>query len=926
MNDQDKTKEQLIEELAQLRRQNTELKTQLSLSQRAEADRQQINKHLPVLVGIAGLDGYQREVNAAFERVLGWSELESRSRPFLEFVHSDDRAASVEAITQLRAGTPVVNFANRNICKDGSYRWINWTLVPVPHRDTVFGIGQDITEVRLAEEALRESEQRMRLHVQQTPLAVIEWDMNARVGKWNPAAERVFGYTAEEALGRHYSFFIPAEARNQIDQVRIALLAKTGGERSTNENVTKDGRTILCEWYITPLVNADGHVIGAASLAEDVTGRKQAETALRESERQLTTLMSNLPGMAYRCRNDPQWSMEFVSDGCLQLTGYPASELLENEGVAYGDIIQLDDRQTVWDEVQQALAQRGRFQLEYRIRTAQGEEKWVWEQGVGVFSSAGGLQALEGFITDITERKRAEEKLQQANERLERRVFERTAELTKAKEVLESEVEQRRQEEAKYRALVESCPDAVFRLDLQGRITFASQRAADLLGVVCPDELVGTEAIAWVPESERGRSRVSIGRLSEEGLHRNVEYTFLRKDGTTFAVELSSASIRDATGKPQSLMAIIRDITERKQAQQTLQRACEELRASEERYDLAVRSAGVGLWDWDIRTGSVYFSPRWKAMFGYEEHEIGDRFEAWDRLLHPDEREWILKFQEDFLADTSQTVTVEYRLRHKDGSYRWIIAHAIIVRDEYGKAIRVVGSHGDITDRKLAEEAVKAQQRALRRMVMAGDRERHLITYELHDGVAQQLLGAKMLFESLALHKGLKSKSGDTYRDGMAALRRASTEVRRLMNWLRTPVLDKFGLSEAIDDVAAQLRLTPGAPEIECCHDVQFKRLEPTLENSVFRIAQEAMTNACRHSKSERIRVQLTQKGDEVTMEVRDWGVGFDRDTVQENRFGLEGIRERTKILGGNLSILSKPGKGTTVLVQFPVIEASADE
>ena len=94
MNDQDKTKEQLIEELAQLRRRNAELKTRLSLSQQAEADRQQINKHLPVLVGIAGLDGYQRDVNAAFESVLGWSERESRSRPFLEFVHPDGTAAS----------------------------------------------------------------------------------------------------------------------------------------------------------------------------------------------------------------------------------------------------------------------------------------------------------------------------------------------------------------------------------------------------------------------------------------------------------------------------------------------------------------------------------------------------------------------------------------------------------------------------------------------------------------------------------------------------------------------------------------------------------------------------------------------------------------------------------------------------------------
>lgn len=481
--------------------------------------------------------------------------------------------------------------------------------------------------------------------------------------------------------------------------------------------------------------------------------------------------------------------------------------------------------------------------------------------------------------------------------------------------------------------------------------------------------------------------------------------------------------------------------------EQALGRSQEELRQSQERYRLAVCGAGVGLWDWDLRTGKVYYSPRWKAMFGCDEDEIGGGFDDWASRLHPEERERIIRLQEEFLAGAALTVRAEYRLRHRDGSYRWIEAHAIVVRDEAGKAIRLVGSHADATDRKLAEEALRQseakyralvesspdavamcdlemrltfvseraaqqlgllapadllgrlatdllveedrarfranircllkeglrrndqylalrqdgttfflevssvvirdadgnpeallgvyrditdrkqaeerlrrEQQALRRMMLASDHERRLITYELHDGVAQQILGAKMLFASQQPSPENGSKAADAYREAMAALMRASSELRRVMNWLRTPVLDRFGLAQAIEDVAAQLRLAPAAPEIEYRHAIQFGRLEPTLENIVFRIAQEAMTNACRHSRSATVRVQLVQRGDAATLEVRDEGIGFDPRSVQETRFGLEGIRERARVIGGQLSIRSAPGKGTTVRLKFPVL------
>jgi len=136
---------------------------------------------------------------------------------------------------------------------------------------------------------------------------------------------------------------------------------------------------------------------------------KQSEQSLRESERKLMTLLSNLPGMAYRCLNDANWTMEFVSQGCRQLTGYEPADLVHNSRLSYNDLIHVDDRKAVWDRVQEGVAGKKPFEMIYRIQTTNGEVNWVWEKGVGIFSEQGELEALEGFVSDISDRVKAED-------------------------------------------------------------------------------------------------------------------------------------------------------------------------------------------------------------------------------------------------------------------------------------------------------------------------------------------------------------------------------------------------------------------------------------------------------------------------------------------------------------------------------------
>ena len=156
--------------------------------------------------------------------------------------------------------------------------------------------------------------------------------------------------------------------------------------------------------------SSSGDQIGALADALNT-----AFSDVKESQRRLSTLMSNLPGMAYRCRNDRDWTMEFVSEGATALTGYRAQDLVDSKVISYGDVIYPEDRDHVWSSVEKGVATRTPFEMIYRITTSSGEIKWVWEQGRGVFSDAGELLALEGFISDITPVKRAEEVMAKAH-------------------------------------------------------------------------------------------------------------------------------------------------------------------------------------------------------------------------------------------------------------------------------------------------------------------------------------------------------------------------------------------------------------------------------------------------------------------------------------------------------------------------------
>lgn len=195
----------------------------------------------------------------------------------------------------------------------------------------------------------------------------------------------------------------------KLVEVRLPAVETSGMWAGQAMFRASNGREIPVLQVILAHRGADGAISHISTIARDITALKRNELTLRERERQLMTLMRNLPGMAYRCMNDPEWTMKFVSDGVYELTGFTPEELINNTVTAYGDLIHPDDRQNVWDAVQAALEDHRPYQMLYRLRARDGGERWVWEHGRGVFTRrTGRLVALEGFVADITQRRNAE--------------------------------------------------------------------------------------------------------------------------------------------------------------------------------------------------------------------------------------------------------------------------------------------------------------------------------------------------------------------------------------------------------------------------------------------------------------------------------------------------------------------------------------
>jgi PAS domain S-box-containing protein len=504
--------------------------------------------------------------------------------------------------------------------------------------------------------------------------------------------------------------------------------------------------------------------------------------------------------------------------------------------------------------------------------------------------------------------------------------------------------------ELRYQTLADLAPVGVFRASAEGQYQYVNRRWCELTGLSARKARGDGWSRAIHPQD-----RVFIlnqwtqARRARQPFR--MQHRFLTPAGQTRWVLGEVVPEFHPTGEVLGWVGSVTDITEQKRAEEELRSARDDLEhrvrertanlteanqqlqneiserrraeeqrdVSEHRFHLLAENARDVIFRYRFgeSPGLEYVSPAVTTLSGYTPDEFYADALLAIRIVHPYDRFRLidlLRRPEAFQAP------LELRWRHRDGRIVWVEQRAVPTVGEDGKLQAVEGIGREITERKRAEAELKDERRFLKQLLDVQERDRQLVAYEIHDGVVQHMTGALMLLESWAARTPpAEGSDRDQFLKALGLMRDTIDEARRLISGLRPLILDEAGIVTAIDYLVNETREKSNIA-IEYHYDVHFEDLPPPLENAIFRITQEALTNIARHSKARAAYVHITQQGDALKIHIQDWGVGFDPGTLSPGRYGLKGMRERARLFGGRVDVRSQAGEGTTVTVELPMV------
>ncbi|MCD4806792.1 MAG: PAS domain S-box protein [Methanococcoides sp.] len=536
---------------------------------------------------------------------------------------------------------------------------ISTLLIKQNNEPMVLLTADDITEQKLSEKALNESEIKYKELADSLPQTVFETDLQGNLIFVNRYAFDMFGYTQEEfAKGPNvFQTLIPED----LERAKLNLEKVVRGEDLGSNEYTalrKDGSTFPISIYSSRIVHND-ETIGIRGILVDISERKQAEEILRKSEASLSN--------AQRISHLGNWDWDLVknklklSDEIYNILGLAPQEF-EITFEVFLNSVHPDDRMFVQNAINKAVYENKPYSIDYRILLPDGSERIVHEQGEVTFNKAGQAIWMCGIMQDITERKQIETALQKS--------------------------------EQKFRTFFNNSNDPTLIYDLEGIILEVNEVACEFMGY-SKDEMLSMSIMDLDSPEYASNVTDNIKQLQKEKSS-IFESVAICKDGTPIPIELSNRVI-EYDGKP-AVFSASRNLTERKKAEMEILRW-------KERYEAAVEASGHILYDWNVETNYVTYGGELERMLGYSLEEMKDGLNNWLELIHPKDREYFKKTIKDLIT-TKKSANLEYRVCRKDGSYIIVEDAGRFIRNIQGELIGMVGFVKDITESREAQEAM----------------------------------------------------------------------------------------------------------------------------------------------------------------------------------------------------------------------------
>jgi PAS domain S-box-containing protein len=824
----------------------------------------------PLAIAITSMrDGRYADVNETYERLTGWNHDEVIGRTPLDIGLWIDPAQREEFVKRLRAEGTVRNLELRIRRRDGRIRTTlgSSELIEFNGEPCALSVIADVTDLKQAEEAERASENRFRQFFDSLPEYCFMTSANGEILDANPAACNALGYAREELIGKSLSTIYALGSLSKL--VDLFEKWQTTGTLHDEEMVivTKDGQKRAVLLNAGSVKDASGNLLFSTVLV-DVTERKQIQERLLDSQNRLEGIIGS--AMDAIIAIDEEQRIVLFNNSAEKMFRCPVQDAI---GTSIGRFIpprfHAVHRAHIHHFAETGITNRSVDALGALSGLRTNGEEFPMEASISQVQSGGG-KLLTVIIRDITERKQAEE--------------------------------------ARFRhaAIVESSDDAIISLDLYGVIMTWNAGAQRMYGYT-ESEALGRQVEMIIPPEVREEETKVLQRIRTGEKVEHHETVRLSKEGKRIDVSLTISPLRDSTGKTFGVCKIARDITLSKKAEAAL-------RESEERFRHVANAAPVMIWMSGPDKLCTYFNQTWLNFTGRSLHaELGD---GWAQGVHPDDLEGCLKtFVSSF--DRREPFEMEYRLRRHDGEYRWIFDRGAPRFNADGSFAGYIGSCIDVTDRKLAEESLSDMSSKL---IETQEQERTWIARELHDDVSQRITLVLVNLERLQKDfSPLAPPITQRLTEIQENLSTLGSDVQALSHHLHSSKLEYLGMVAAAASFCKELSDENGA-DVEFHSENVPKQLPQEIALCLFRVLQESLQNALKHSGSKHFEVSLMGAPNKIELTVRDSGVGFDPEgAIREHGLGLVSMKERLKLVHGKLAVDSRLGRGTAIRATVPL-------